>query len=120
MKKNIITALFCLIMAMASHGQTVTLDSTLERYYAPISGIVIAPDRPAATRLYCYVTTDLLHNVCSIAWQLAYTEEGTTYTLRTGQVQMYGSAYVAYTLNNRSIVDLFTYAGAAVGVTFLP
>lgn len=118
MKKTIIAFIFCLITAISAQGQTVTLDSTLERYYATINSVVIVPDRPAANRLYCYITTDLLYNVCTIAWQLCYVEEGTTYTLTGGQVQMYGSAYIAYTLNNRSIVDLFIYAGNAIGVTF--
>ena len=100
--------------------QTVSLDSTLQRYFAPIHDTTVTVGRPPATRLYVYTTTDLLYNVCSIAWQLCYVEDGNTYTLTTGQVQMAGSAYLAYTLNNRSIVDLFTYAGAAVGVTFIP
>lgn len=109
-----------LIWAGALSGQTLSLDSSMERYYAPIADTVVIAERPAATRLYCFVTTDLLYGACSIVWQLCYTEEGTTYTLRTGQVQMAGDAYIAYSLNNRSIVDLFTYAGAAVGVTFVP
>jgi len=116
MKKNIITAFFCLITAISAQGQTVTLDSTLERYFVPIKDTVIYPDRPSANRLYCYTTTDLLYNACTIAWQLAYTEEGTTYTLTGGQVQMNGNYYAAYVADNRNIVHLFQYAGNYIGV----
>jgi hypothetical protein len=119
MRKIITLILFCLVTVTAQ-AQRVELDSSLARYFAPISDTLVVTDRPAATRFYVYVTIDLLYGACTIAWQLAYTEEGTTYTLKTGQVQMAGDAYLAYTLHNRNIVDLFTYAGAAVGVTFIP
>lgn len=118
MKKTIIAFIFCLITAISAQGQTVTLDSTLERYYAPINSVVIVPDRPAANRLYCYITTDLLYNVCTIAWQLCYVEEGTTYTLTGGQVQMNGNYYAAYVSDNRNIVHLFQYAANQIHVTF--
>ena len=115
----ILAILLCLSVGSAK-GQTVTLDSGLQRYFAPIKDTTLTPSMPPATRFYCFVTTDLLYGSCSIFWQLSYSEEGVTYTLTSGQVQMSGDAYLAYSLNNRSVADLFTYAGAAIGVTFIP
>lgn len=100
--------------------QIVVLDSTLQRYFAPIHDTTVTVGRPPATRLYVYTTTDLLYNACSIAWQLCYVEDGNTYTLTTGQVQMAGADYVAYAADNRDILNLFAYAAAKVGVTFIP
>lgn len=118
MKKSIVLLVFCLFSALCSNGQTLAIDSTLDRYYATINDTVIVSGRPAATRLYCYTTTDLLYWVCSISWQLCYVEEGTTYTLTGGQVQMNGNYYAAYVADNRNIVHLFQYAGNYIGLTF--
>lgn len=116
--KRIITAAIIALFSLTAKGQTISVDSSLERYYAPINDTVIVEGRPAATRLYVYTTTDLLYRVCSIAWQLCYVENNTTYTLTTGQVQMNGNYYAAYVADNRNIVHLFQYAGNYIGVTF--
>jgi len=118
MKNIIITAVLFFITSVSVQAQTVELDSTLSRYFVPINDTVIVPDRPPANRLYCYTTTDLLYNVCTIAWQLGYSQDGTTYTLRTGQVQMNGNYYAAYVADDRKIVHLFNYVGSIIGVTF--
>lgn len=117
--KLIFSILLCLFMVSAN-GQTVTLDSGLQRYFVPIKDTILTPDRPAATRLYCFVTTDMLYGACSIYWQLSYNEENTTYTLTGGQVMMAGDDYLKYAADNRNIIHLFTYTALQVGVTFQP
>lgn len=117
MKKTTITAILCLFSAFNSTGQTLAVDSTLERYYAIINDTTIDQSRPPATRLYCYTTTDLLYSICTVSWQLCYVQDGTTYTLATGQVQMNGNYYAEYVADDRKIVHLFKYAANQIGVT---
>ena len=99
-------------------GPTITVDSLLEKYYAPIQDTVIYEGQPPATRMYVYTTYDMLYRVCTIGWQLAYVNDGNVNILRTGQVTMNGNYYAAYVADNRNIVHLFNYAGNYIGITF--